>query len=358
MPHDSCRPVVCHVNLARGFRGGERQTELLVCELARQGLRQRLVGRRGEPLVERLRHLERLEVLETGAGPVAAALAIGAADLVHVHEGRSLRSAWINSVFTGTPYVVTRRVQKGPRSHMLNRHMYRRASAVAVLSRAVGTSMSSLCPELVTTVIPSAASGLPSSSEQAERLRKSWGGKFVVGHVGVLDDTHKGQTQILDLAAGLAATLPDVRFVLVGGGPDEARLRSAADGLANVVFAGQVDAVGDYLRAFDVFLFPSRHEGLGSILLDVLDFGIPVVATRVGGIPEIVEDSVNGMLVEVGDIESMRDALLTLHSDADLRASIGAAGRQTAAAHTASTMAERYRMLYRSVLEEKGVRTT
>jgi glycosyltransferase involved in cell wall biosynthesis len=357
-PPDVRRPVVCHVNLARGFRGGERQTELLIRELARQDICQRLVARRGEPLAGRLRCVDRLDVVGTGAGPVSGALAIGAADIVHVHEGRSLRSAWINSAVTGTPYVVTRRVQKGPRSHVLNRRMYRRASAIAVLSRAIGKSVSSLCPELVPTVIPSAVSGLPSSPERAERLRQSWGGSFVVGHVGVLDDSHKGQMQILDLAAGLAESLPDARFVLVGGGPDEAQLRSAAAGLANVVFAGPVEAVGDYLRAFDVFLFPSRHEGLGSILLDALDFGIPVVATRVGGIPEIVEDSVNGMLVDVGHIEGMRDALRALYSDSDLRARVGAAGRRTAEAHTASVMAERYWALYRSVLGEEGVGTT
>jgi len=357
-PSDSSRPLVCHVNLARGYRGGERQTELLVRELAKHGIRQRLVGRRGEPLAERLRDVDRLDVVECRAGPVAAALSVGVADLIHVHEGRSLRSAWINRAVTGTPYVVTRRIQQGPRAHPLNRHMYRRASAVAVLSRAIGSSMSSLCPGLVTTVIPSAVSGLPSSAEQAEKLRRSWGGDFVVGHVGVLDDSHKGQMEILALADDLATTLPGARFVLVGGGPDETRLRSAAAGLVNVVFAGQVDAVGDYLRAFDVFLFPSRHEGLGSILLDAFDFGIPVVATRVGGIPEIVEDSVNGMLVDVGHIEGMRDALQALHSDIDLRARVGAAGRQTARAYTVSAMAQRYLTLYRSVLEEEGVRTT
>ncbi len=358
MPSDPLRPYVCHVNLARGFRGGERQTELLVRELARRGIRQRAVVRRGEPLAERLRGADRLEVVESGAGPLAAALAIGTADLVHVHEGRSLRSAWVNSLATGVPYLLTRRVQKGPRAHWLNRCMFRRAAAVVVLSRAIGASVTAICPEIEPTVIPSAAAGLPSDPARAEFLRRSWGGRFVVGHVGALDDSHKGQMQIVALARSLGDVLPDARFVMVGRGADEARLKSAAKGLTNVVFTGQVDQVGDYLCAFDVFLFPSRHEGLGSILLDVLDFGLPVVATRAGGISEIIEDSVNGFLFQVGDIEGMGDALLTLHSDGDLRARLGAAGRRTAAEYTAAGMTQRYLALYLSILGHSGVRAT
>jgi len=358
MPHDPRPPFVCHVNLARGFRGGERQTELLIRELARRGARQRLVARRGEALIQHLHGTDALDIVESGAGVLAAARAIGVADLVHVHEGRSLHSAWLRNLATGTPYLVTRRIQKGPRRHWLNRRMYRRAAAVAAISRAVGARVTMLCPEIVPTLIPSAVTGLASDPTRAAALRRSWGGTFVVGHVGALDDSHKGQMQILELARRLADTLPGARFVMVGGGPDESRLKSSAAGLANVRFTGQVERVGDYLRAFDVFLYPSRHEGLGSILLDVLDFGVPIVATRAGGIPEIVEDAVTGILVDVGDIDSMRDAIVTLCSDADLRARLGAAGRLSATAYSASGMAERYLALYRSILGVSGVRTT
>ncbi len=358
MPQEPRPPVVCHVNLARGFRGGERQTELLVRELAGRNLAQRLVARAGEPLAARLRGVARLEVVESRAGVLSGARAIGKAGLVHVHEGRSLKSAWINSVATGVPYLITRRIQNAPRAHWLNMIMYRRARAIAVLSRAIGASVATLWPEVASTVIPSAVAGLPSDPARSANLRRDWGGNFVVGHVGELDDSHKGQAQILAVARRLAGASPGVRFVLVGGGSDETMLRSSAAGHTNVVFAGQVESVGDYLGAFDAFLFPSRHEGLGSILLDVLDFGLPVVATRVGGIPEIVEDGVNGVLVEVDDIEGMGNALLALSADTDLRSRLGARGRSTAAAFSASLMAERYLELYRSILGENGVRTT
>lgn len=356
-PPDLPPVLLCHVNLARGYRGGERQTELLVRELARSGLRQRLVARRGQPLASRLGDVEGLHTVECGAGAVQAALAIGGAGLVHVHQGRSIRGAWLHDLVTGTPYLVTRRVEKGPRAHALNRRMYRRAAAVAVLSQAIAVSVARLDPGIDPVLIPSAVAGLPSDAAQARRLREDWGGDFVVGHVGALDDSHKGQMQIVDLARRLDGTLPGARFVMVGEGPDASRLRAAAAGLRNVVFTGQVERVGDYLRAFDVFLFPSRHEGLGSILLDVLDFGIPVVATRVGGIPEVVQHSVNGFLVEAGDVEAMGETLLRLHADGGLRERLGAAGRRAAGGYSAAAMADRYLALYRSILGRKEVRT-
>ncbi|MGD8964984.1 MAG: glycosyltransferase family 4 protein, partial [Gammaproteobacteria bacterium] len=184
-----------------------------------------------------------------------------------------------------------------------------------------------------------------------------WGGQFVVGHIGNLDDSHKGQQQIVATAEAMASAHPQMRFVLVGGGPDEARLREASRRLPSLILEGQTDRVADYLGAFDVFLFPSRHEGLGSILLDALDFGLPVVATRVGGIPEVIEDGVNGFLVSVDDIGGMQEALAALAVDGELRARLGAAGREKARAFTREEMAERYAELYDSIMRSQGIET-
>ncbi len=351
------RPTVCHLNLARGYRGGERQTELLIRALARRGWIQRLVARRGEPLTRRLAGVDGLSIVPCRADWLGAARSIGRPDLIHVHEGRSLRSAWANSLLTGTPYIVTRRVQKGPRPHWLNRHMYRQASRIVVLSRAIADSVAGLDPGLPVAVIPSATSGMVPDPAASAALRARWGGDFVVGHIGALDDSHKGQQQILTVARALAATHPGMRFVLVGSGPDEALLREASRDDPRLILVGQVDGVADYLGAFDVFLFPSRHEGLGSILLDVLDLGLPVVATRVGGIPEIIEDDINGLLVAVEDIEGMRQALVALATDSSLRTRLGEAGRRSAEAFSPERMAERYQALYRSIPRKKRTET-
>ena len=74
----------------------------------------------------------------------------------------------------------------------------------------------------------------------------------------------------------------------MGEGRDFELFKKLTASLDNITLVGQVENLGSYLKALDVFLFPSRHEGLGSILLDALDFGLPIIATDVGGIPEII----------------------------------------------------------------------
>ena len=107
--------------------------------------------------------------------------------------------------------------------------------------------------------------------------------------------------------------------MLVGGGDDEAMLKSLAAGLSNVTFTGFVNNVGDYLAAFDVFVLPSNREGIGSILLDAMDRGLPVIASRVGGVPDIVHDDDNGILIEAGSVDQLRAAILALRADAGRR---------------------------------------
>jgi glycosyltransferase involved in cell wall biosynthesis len=346
------RRGLVHINLARGYRGGERQTELLVRALAARGWSQTLVARAREALAGRLAGLPGLTIRVAGAAPLSAARAIGRPALIHVHEGRSLRSGWVNASFTGAPYVVTRRVQKGPGRHWLNRRMYRGAARIVALSSAIASSVRRLEADLPVEIIPSAHSGLCADPDNVARLRKRWGGDFIVGHVGALDESHKGQTRIVEAAAVLAETHPGMRFVIVGSGPDASRLAASTRGLSAVSLEGQVDNVGDYLAAFDVFVFPSNHEGLGSILLDALYFGLPIVASRVGGIPDIVEEGVNGHLVSPGDVDGLREALAGLSAAPELVDRISRANREKSAGYSADVMADRYEAVYRSVLGE------
>jgi len=340
---------IAHVNLARGYRGGERQTQLLIEGLAERGWPQRLVCRRDQPLAQRCRSVPDLTISAVAANALAGAAALRACDLVHVHEGRAIQSAWLNSVLRGIPYVVTRRVQQGPRHTRANRAMYRRAELVVSVSAAIGASIDALAADIDWTVVPDASSGLSGEPARADELRADFGGDFVVGHIGALDDSHKGQLQIIAVAKRVAAAMPGLRFVLVGSGRDESMLKHAANGLENVLFTGQVDDVGNYLAAFDAFIYPSRHEGLGSILLDAFEFGLPIVATHVGGIPEIVDDGTNGLLVAPDDIPALEHAIGRLYREVGLREAIGRANENKAADFSPARMTSRYMDIYTAI---------
>jgi len=340
---------IAHINIAPGYRGGERQTELLIQYLSDAGWPQILVARKGEPLAERCGDIPGVDVNEV-SGLFAASRAFEDAALIHVHQGRATKAAWLQSWLGGKPYIITRRVQKGPRHNWANRSAYARAARVIAVSEAIGKSLHSLSPALDVQVIPDAHSALSSQESAVAGIREAAGGKFIVGHVGALVDSHKGQLQIIDIARRAQKSHPDMCFLLVGGGEDEAMLKQEAAKLPNVVFTGHVDNVGDHLNAMDVFLYPSRHEGLGSVLLDAMVFGLPVVATRVGGIPEIVRDGVNGFLFEPNDTASMHQALSRIHDDAQLRQAMSLMNKKEADAYSPERMGKRYELIYKNVL--------
>lgn len=153
----------------------------------------------------------------------------------------------------------------------------------------------------------------------------------VVGTVGRLVEV-KDQRSILLSIRDLLQRSPDwrrrLRVVLVGGGPLEAELGQLARdcGIDDLVWmTGDRDDIPDLLRMMDVFLLPSLGEGISNTILEAMAAGLPVVATAVGGNPELVEDGVNGRLVPVGNTSALADALLELVEDDGLRHRMGSA---------------------------------
>jgi glycosyltransferase involved in cell wall biosynthesis len=342
-------PKIVHVNTARGYRGGERQTELLIRGLATRGVGQALVARRGGELARRMRDLS-IDVREVDGNLIAVARAARDATLIHVHEGRSVYAAYLRALLSGTPYVITRRVNNPIRDHWFAHRAYGRAAWVAAVAPQVADIVRAYDPKIPVCVVHSGSSGLPVDSAVASAIRAKLAGKLLVGHVGALDNAQKGQEFIVAVARELEGTHPDVHFVLVGGGEDESMLKSLAARLANVTFTGFVDNVGDYLAAFDIFVLPSNREGIGSILLDAMEQGLPVIASRVGGVPDIVHHHKNGLLIDPASPAQLRDAILELRADPERRRCYGARGREFAKDYTGEAMWRKYLALYESLL--------
>ena len=325
------KPILCHVNLATGFRGGERQTYLLMDRLSNQGWQQKLIARKSGKLAELSQSVDNLTIVETSINPLQYLGHFANVDIVHMHESRAFLTLHVSGHLRQTPYVLTRRVQRKPRQSWLNQSVYSKANAVVTLSDAIGQIVNeSLGIKLNYSVIPSAKTGFSFNSGEVQSIRSRLKGDFVVGHIGTLDDSHKGQLQIIETARRFSASHPEICFVLVGEGRDFELFKQQTAALDNIALVGLVDNVGDYLKAFDIFLFPSRHEGLGSILLDALDFGLPVIATDVGGISEIIENGVNGFLVKPDAIDDICESILGLYSESTLMEQIARANTEKA----------------------------
>jgi sugar transferase (PEP-CTERM/EpsH1 system associated) len=173
---------------------------------------------------------------------------------------------------------------------------------------------------------------------------------FVVGAVGRLVPIKDHQT-LLKAAMRLLARGIDVRVLLVGTGPERERLQATATAAGalegRVCFAGDSDRVPGMLNAMDVFVLPSLNEGMSNTLLEAMACGLPVLATNVGGTPEIIEDKINGGLFAPGDFEWLANKLQLLASDPSLIHQLGTAARNRAIeSFSLSRMLESYRSFY------------
>ena len=112
------------------------------------------------------------------------------------------------------------------------------------------------------------------------------------------------------------------------------------------------EVVGELLRGLDMFILPSLGEGIANTILEAMACGLAVVATDVGGNPELIQHGCNGLLVPAADPQALADAIVKLADDADLRRAMGQAGRQMAEQRfSLEGMVARYQCLYSSLLQ-------
>jgi L-malate glycosyltransferase len=172
-----------------------------------------------------------------------------------------------------------------------------------------------------------------------------------VGHLRFV----KGVDILLRASLLVRDELPTATGYVVGAGEDASRLDGERRALnAPVHFLGERNDARGLMDAFDVFVLPSRLEGLSLALLEAMALGKPIVATRAGGVPEVVADGESGLLVDAGDEVGLAGAIVTLLKDRDLGRRFGARARQVVQERfSAQTMADSYLDVYRAVLREK-----
>jgi glycosyltransferase involved in cell wall biosynthesis len=163
----------------------------------------------------------------------------------------------------------------------------------------------------------------------------------------------KGHAVLFDALPTVLSRHPNTRVLLFGQGPMEAELRTSvrAHGLEDAVaFAGYRNDMARVIPCLDLVVHPAWMEGLGVSLLEAAASGVPIVATRAGGIPEIVKDGINGRLIEPGDSATLASALAELLDDSERRREMGQAGRRLVLDRfSAEAMVEGNYRVYRQV---------
>lgn len=176
--------------------------------------------------------------------------------------------------------------------------------------------------------------------------------RFKMVMVGRLD-TVKGHHFAIE-ALAVEDQPPDVDLYIIGRGPCELELRKLAKarGVAHRVhFLGFQRNVYDYIAHCDTLLIPSLHEGLPYTLLEAMALGTPIIASRVGGLAEVLQDGVSGLLIQKGNATALARAIVRLYGDPELRRQLGGhAQRLQQARYSLEAMTERYLGVYRKLL--------
>lgn len=169
----------------------------------------------------------------------------------------------------------------------------------------------------------------------------------------------KGHDVLIDAATEVLQRFPDARFDLVGGGPEQRTLlaRAEARGVLHAFsFLGHQDDVPARLAAADIFVLPSRSEAFPNAVLEAMASGLPVVASAVGGIPELINDDQTGLLVPPGNAVALASRLCRLMADPALAASLGDAARAHTQAHYSfDRMVSAFESLYATELARHRV---
>ncbi len=265
----------------------------------------------------------------------------GQFDLVQSHDFRTRRLASLACTSTGVPHVTSvhgwiANSRKQRLARVIDKRLIRRARRIiAVSDHLVGDLVESGVPRERISLFPNAVllDDYPPAMP-ADLARQELGlaaSSTCIGIVGRLSQ-EKRHDLFLEMAADLASSNPDVVFIVVGHGPLQADLQHLADRLKfgnRVVFLGYRSDMQRIYAALNLLVLCSDTEGMPNVVLEAFAYGRPVVATRVGGVPEMITDGENGLVVPAGQRAPLVAAVRALVNDAELAARLGREGRKT-----------------------------
>lgn len=274
-------------------------------------------------------------------------------DLIHIQSRTAMwHGEWIARRLN-RPYVLT--VHDYLQSHEFlqpDLTLCRRIITVSESVKAALVERSGL-PEDLFVVIPC---GVPRASDEDKSLVLKSGKVPVVGTAGPLEAV-KGFPFFLAAAAHVLGTHRDVEFLIAGAGPEETSLRKLARTLGiheHVTFVPNLLDFSDALSAMDIFCLPSLQQGIGTIMLEAMAMGRPVIATSVGGVFNVVRDNQTGLLVPPSDSVRLAERIIELLTNPELARRIGAAAMLEAETEfNVEHMVEATVEVYREVLDER-----
>ena len=361
--------TILHTESSLGWGGQERRIMRELLGLSRESFRPVLACRPESRIAEKARedNLEcELVKMRGNFDPLAVAQFLRiyrryAVDLVHTH---SSADSWMASVAAKLsprrPQVVrTRHLSSAIKTRLIYSHLAHRVVTVGESTRRYLVQEKGIPQERVLTIPTGVDLTVFDPLKIRANLRNELGLSAetpVIGTMAVFRRS-KGHRFLLQAMPQILQTHPDLKLLLAGEGPQEQNLRKMIEelGIAEaVLMPGFREDGARVLNTLDVFVFPSLEEALGTAILEALAMEKPVVATRVGGIPEIVEDGRTGFLVPPEDPKALADKVIHLLRDRALGKEMGLRGRRFVESHHDNRfMIRGLENLYRELMEKR-----
>jgi glycosyltransferase involved in cell wall biosynthesis len=336
-----------HIDTAQTWRGGQNQVLLTVNGLRSIGQRAALVAhpdgelrRRADEGLELIPIASRSEMDLSAAWRLARVVKRLQPDVIHAHDPHGVAMASLalslgsGAAASGRPpaLLASRRVDFHLNGNSFSRWKHRQVDCFIAASNAIRAMLvaDGVPKEKTVTVhegidVDHVLAAPPVNVHETFFLPHQ---APVVGNVGALVP-HKGQRHLIEAAHLVVQELPDVRFIILGEGELREQLEHQVRAHRlekHVLLPGfRIDVLG-CLKGFDLFVMSSVTEGLGTSLLDAMACTKAIVASRTGGIPEVVEDEVNGVLVEARDHRALAAAIVRLIADNTTRQRMATTG--------------------------------
>lgn len=177
---------------------------------------------------------------------------------------------------------------------------------------------------------------------------------IIIGTVGSLN-IQKDTATLIKAMPRVMAKIPKAKLVIVGSGPLKHKLQKLTQKLGinqNIIFTGAMKEVSGILQIFTAFVLPSRSEAFGICILEAMKAKVPIIATRVGGIPEIITNNRNGILVEAGDSKILASSIVRLINDRKLQQKFIKAGEETVRNFSINKMVRAIAKVYKDLLKK------
>jgi glycosyltransferase involved in cell wall biosynthesis len=360
---------VLHIDTEMSWRGGQQQAVYLYEEMLKRGFETCFICRPGSRIAEYFlsRNLPYKQIPFWGEWDFfhGLRLALWAKqeryNILHLHSAHALSwGLWTKIFFPKLRLVAVKRVCTSVKRNPLSSLKYKNKLLDVIITISDTIRQGLIADGLEENKIITVYSGIdPDKFSKYKMNNKDADSSHDSLRLGTIAafTREKDYPNYLRAASLVIRERPAIHFLAAGDGyllPEMKKLAKELGITANFTFTGFQSDIGKYLASIDIFVLASRKEGLGTSVLDAQAVGLPVIATKTGGIPEIISDGVNGILVEPGNPGKLAAAILNLADNPKRRKQLGDKAKETVQNFSIEKTVEKNIMVYKELFDDKS----